>query len=94
MDYTAMLTNPGVTPMMKTNLLIPRQDEAQQDDQDKGSERDGVHLDEWLDLLESVENSPPNETGILISDAQGTTNNNLSVEEDLFFDFAGIIYTN
>ncbi len=94
MDYSAMLTNPGVTPMMKTNLLISRQDEAQQDDQDKSGERDGVHLDEWLDLLESVENGPPNETGLLITDAPGMATNNLSLEEDLFFDFAGIINTN
>lgn len=93
MDYMAMLTNPEVTPVINNNMFVYCQTDTRQSDQESSPERDEIDVEEWLDLLESVEKSPQSETGVTVSDIQMMTPINMALEEDLFFDFSGIVNT-
>lgn len=80
MDYMALLTNPGVTPIIKQ---LPPSNSSPQGNQAACQETSDEAVDEWLDLLDSAENSPHSDTGIIVS----SPNVDSFVDEDMFFDF-------
>jgi hypothetical protein len=80
MDYMALLTNPGVTPIIKQ---LPPSNSSPQGNQAACQETSDEAVDEWLDLLDSAQNSPHSDTGIIVS----SPNVDSFVDEDMFFDF-------
>lgn len=83
-DYSALLTNPGVTPIFKQLPTSPSIPQGEQGAYVGTSDEAGdVDVEEWLDVLERAENSRQGDSGVVVSDLPDSS----FIDEVVFLDF-------